>query len=63
MGTPQPIKRSPQLSPQKEEIEKKRRKLKLNEEAKESAESVPGTPVQQEDMEVHRDEETKDKEE
>ncbi|KAH9290886.1 hypothetical protein KI387_035003, partial [Taxus chinensis] len=64
VGTPQPVRRSPRLSPQKEALEeKRRRKLKLDEEAEESEESAPGTPVQLEDMEEPRDEEMKDEEE
>ncbi|KAH9328632.1 hypothetical protein KI387_000740, partial [Taxus chinensis] len=55
---------SPQLSPQKEALEKKRRrKLKLNKVAKESEESTPGTLVQLEDVEEPRDEEMRDDEE
>lgn len=52
VGTPQPVRRSPRLSPQKEVLEKKRRrKLKLDKEVEESEESASGTPVQPEDME------------
>ncbi|KAH9325492.1 hypothetical protein KI387_005670 [Taxus chinensis] len=44
LGTPKPIRRSPRLSPQKEALEKKRRrKFKLDEEMEESKESAPGT--------------------
>ncbi|KAH9316806.1 hypothetical protein KI387_044544, partial [Taxus chinensis] len=64
VGKAQPLRRSPQLSPQKEEPEKKRRrKLKLNEEEDESKESAIGTSVQPEDVEEPRDEEMKDEEE
>ncbi|KAH9307542.1 hypothetical protein KI387_035453, partial [Taxus chinensis] len=55
--------RSPGLSPQKETTEWKRRKLKLNEEAKESEESTLGTPVHPEDLEEPKDEDMKDGEE
>ncbi|KAH9306707.1 hypothetical protein KI387_011111, partial [Taxus chinensis] len=43
--------------------ERKRRKLKLNEEAEESVESMYGTPVQLEYVEEPRDEDMKDEEE
>ncbi|KAH9287877.1 hypothetical protein KI387_031994, partial [Taxus chinensis] len=59
MGNPHSVRRSPRLSPQKEENETKRRKLKLNEEVEDSGESVPRTPVQLEDVEDPRYEDMK----
>ncbi|KAH9327786.1 hypothetical protein KI387_007964, partial [Taxus chinensis] len=50
-ATPQSVHRSPRLSPQKETTEKRRRKLKLNEEVEESEESTPNSPTPPENKE------------
>ncbi|KAH9313325.1 hypothetical protein KI387_028360, partial [Taxus chinensis] len=63
MGTPHLMMRSPQLSPQKEAIENKIRKLKLNDEVEESTESTLDTNVQLEYVEEPKDEDLKDEEE
>ncbi|KAH9307404.1 hypothetical protein KI387_035315, partial [Taxus chinensis] len=53
---------SPRISPQKE-ITTQRRKLRLNEEAKESEESAPNSPTLPGNLEEQKDEELKEREE
>ncbi|KAH9299719.1 hypothetical protein KI387_031401, partial [Taxus chinensis] len=61
--TPQTMRKSPKLSPQKETTAKRRRKFNFNEEVEESKESAPNSPTPLENVEEQKDEEMKQGEE